>query len=190
MRTHKMTRLAGLLSLIAALAFVLGHAERSRAVSRPPGPGSTTINLRLGESSKQSNVRVRDRVVCRGGGPWVATLVPRPYPDARAWAVAYNATLLASWNGQTLGKRLLGVQVLAADGTPLSFSRAVWRETGVRVFLLGGIGGLLGRVGASYGLACLVADFFLLVMHPERRALHDLLAGTRVIMAGRPPAAG
>lgn len=107
-----------------------------------------------------------------------------------ALSLAYNATLLASWNGQTLGKRLLGVRVVAADGSELTFSRAVWRETGVRVFLLGGVGGLLGRVGASYGLACLVADFFLLVMHPQRRALHDLLAGTRVIMAGRSSAAG
>lgn len=107
-----------------------------------------------------------------------------------ALSVAYNASLLAGWNGQTVGKRLVGVRAVAADGTPLTFARATWRETGVRVFLLGGIAGLLGRVGASYGLACLVADLFVMLMHPERRALHDLLAGTRVIVAGRPSAQG
>jgi uncharacterized RDD family membrane protein YckC len=107
-----------------------------------------------------------------------------------ALSVAYYAGLLAAWNGQTAGKRLLGVRVVRADGRPVSFARAVWRETGVRIFLLGGLAGLLGRVGAAYGTAGFVADGMCLLLHPERRALHDLIAGTRVILADRPSRAG
>src|SRR3954470_13006119 len=95
MNAEKMTGVAVLLSILAGVA-LLGHAGRSGAVSRPPSRGPTVVNLRLGESGSQSNVRAGDRVVCRGRGTWVATLVPRPYREARAWAVAYNAKVVVN----------------------------------------------------------------------------------------------
>jgi uncharacterized RDD family membrane protein YckC len=107
-----------------------------------------------------------------------------------AVSVAYYATLLAVWNGQTVGKRLFRVRVVRADGLPVSFARATWRETGVRLVIIGGLAGLPGPLWAAYGLAGTVADLFCLLAHPEHRALHDLLAGTRVIVADRPPPSG
>ncbi len=104
--------------------------------------------------------------------------------------LGYHAILLAYWHGQTVGKRLLGVRVVTEAGAPLSFARAVWREPGMRGFFLGGYIGLLSPGTASIGLVLLLADVISPLLQEERRAIHDLLAGTRVILADRPPPAG
>jgi uncharacterized RDD family membrane protein YckC len=65
--------------------------------------------------------------------------------------------------GQTIGKMALGTCVVATDGTPVDAGRAMRRTTaGILSFLLLG----LGFVPAFFG---------------GHRALHDRLAGTRVI---------
>jgi hypothetical protein len=79
-------------SAVAALFLIQG--PRASEASRLPG--SVTIFLHVGQATKRLNVRVADRIVCRGGGSWVATRVPRPYPRTRAWAVAYSPTLVVS----------------------------------------------------------------------------------------------
>lgn len=65
--------------------------------------------------------------------------------------------------GQTLGKRLFGVRVVGADGGPIGYLHALGRQAAwwLSAFLL----------GAGFALAALRRD---------RRALHDLVAGTRV----------
>lgn len=82
-----------------------------------------------------------------------------------AWLFAYHAY---SWGafGKTIGMALLGVRVTRADGADLSGRRAVGRTV---VFPLSFL---------FFGLGLLPILF-----QRERRALHDLIAGTAVIYA-------
>jgi len=81
------------------------------------------------------------------------------------WEFVYFAY---SWgaNGKTLGMALLGVQVVAADGTPAGPRRAVVRTLAFPLsFLLLGLG------------------FTGILFQRDRRALHDMIAGTAVVYA-------
>jgi len=80
------------------------------------------------------------------------------------------------WRGQTPGKWLLGIRVVAIDDTKLgpgkiSVGRAVLRLVG---YLLSALPFYLG---------------FLWILGRERRGLHDRLARTAVVYARRPVAA-
>ena len=85
------------------------------------------------------------------------------------WAL--NGYLLAR-RGQTVGKKLLGIKIVMADGSVAPF----WRTAGLRLvpFVLGGV----GPVGAA-----LLAFDGLLILGHQRRCLHDFLAGTIVVKA-------
>lgn len=73
--------------------------------------------------------------------------------------------------GATPGKMLFGMRVVRADGEALSVPRA------------------LGRYLAEMlSAAALGAGYLITPFHPERRALHDLVAGTRVIRRSIGPA--
>ena len=81
------------------------------------------------------------------------------------WEFVYFAY---SWgaNGKTLGMALLGVQVVAADGTRAGPRRAVVRTLAFPLsFLLLGLG------------------FTGILFQRDRRALHDMIAGTAVVYA-------
>jgi uncharacterized RDD family membrane protein YckC len=80
-------------------------------------------------------------------------------PLRLAYFVGFHAGL-----GATPGKLLFGLRVVRVDGVPLTFPRALFRFLAELVSI------------ASMGIGYLVAP-----LHPERRALHDLMAGTRVI---------
>lgn len=73
------------------------------------------------------------------------------------------------WRGQTPGKRLLGLRVLAEGGHPLDFRGSLIRNV-VRV---------LDFLPGLYGLGVLFVFF-----HPECRRLGDLAAGTFVVREG------
>ena len=80
-------------------------------------------------------------------------------PLRLAYFVGFHAGL-----GATPGKLLFGLRVVRMDGGTLTFPRALARFLAELVSL------------AAMGIGYLVAP-----LHPERRALHDLIAGTRVI---------
>jgi uncharacterized RDD family membrane protein YckC len=81
------------------------------------------------------------------------------------WAFVYVAGQLAA-SGRTIGKALLGLLVVEADGDPLGGRDAVVRTLVFPLsFLLFGVGFLLGLV------------------RRDRRELHDLIAGTAVVYA-------
>lgn len=89
------------------------------------------------------------------------------------FAAAYTATLHA-FGGQTVGKLLVGVRVVALDGEPPALGQAFLRWLAYGVSLV------------PFGLGYLMAG-----LRQDRRALHDLIAGTRVERIGRrAPAAG
>ena len=72
--------------------------------------------------------------------------------------------VLLHWaRGQTLGKMAFHIRVVSRDGGPLSFGRAALRH----------LGSWLSAV--ILGIGYLVAAF-----RADKRALHDLIAGTRV----------
>ena len=66
-------------------------------------------------------------------------------------------------SGASLGKQLLGLRVVTETGAPLSFGAAFART-----------------VACWWGLA-FVLPIFTVLFHPERRALHDLMVGTKVV---------
>ena len=74
----------------------------------------------------------------------------------------------AAWTlaGQTIGKWLFGVRVVADDGGPVSLGAALLRVLG---YLLSALP--------------LYAGFLWIVVDPGRRAWHDRLARTRVVYA-------
>ncbi|MET0144545.1 MAG: RDD family protein [Ilumatobacteraceae bacterium] len=82
-----------------------------------------------------------------------------------AWAVFYMAYPL-SVAGRTLGMGIVGVRAVRADGRDLDQRHAV-----VRVLVL----------PLSFLLFCF--GFVLIVLRRDRRALHDLIAGTVVVYA-------
>ena len=81
--------------------------------------------------------------------------------------------LLMHWmSGQTVGKRVVGVRVVSLDGGPLTLGGALLRLFGYWLSSL------------VFGIGYLMAAF-----RRDKRALHDLLAGTRVehVDAGKTP---
>jgi len=84
---------------------------------------------------------------------------------------AYFVVLEWLWNGQTVGKRLAGLRVITADGSPASFTAVLVRNL-VR---------LADFLPAFYGLGVLV-----IILSPKSQRLGDLAAGTFVVRSPRP----
>ncbi len=82
-----------------------------------------------------------------------------------AWAFLYLAYPLAM-TGRTFGMSVVGVRAVRTDGSHLSTRRSVVRVLALPLsFLLFGLG------------------FLLIVLRADRRALHDLIAGSAVVYA-------
>ncbi len=86
-----------------------------------------------------------------------------------AWA--YFVLLEWLWEGRTLGKRLFGLRVISADGSPASFTAVLIRNL-VRV---------VDFLPAFYGLGLLAV-----VATSRSQRLGDVAAGTFVVRAPRP----
>ena len=84
---------------------------------------------------------------------WLLTLL---------FAAAY-ATVLHATHGQTIGKNLLRIRVTGADGRRLTLGTALLRWIGYWLSIL------------PFGLGYVMAG-----LRRDKRALHDLIAGTRV----------
>jgi uncharacterized RDD family membrane protein YckC len=104
--------------------------------------------------------------------------------DARAarlgWGLVgllYAILMLAYHGGQTVGKEVARVRVVAEDGSPVGAGRATARELTKAVFV-------------SAFVLPYVLDVLWPLWQPENRALHDLIAGTRVVQAERRPPNG
>jgi uncharacterized RDD family membrane protein YckC len=79
------------------------------------------------------------------------------------WEFAYFAYQWAL-NGKTIGMAILGIQVVSADGTPMRP-----RQAAVRTLAM------------PLSIAVVGLGFIGILIQRERRALHDLLAGTAVV---------
>ena len=96
---------------------------------------------------------------------------------ATAVALFYAPFYMARTNGQTLGKQLMSIRVVRANGEPIEFLWAVVREVVVKTFLFAGIGG-----SVTFGLAWVI-DCLWPLWDDENRALHDLIVNSRVVRA-------
>lgn len=88
----------------------------------------------------------------------------------RTWQLVVPAAyfvLCHGTAGQTLGKRLLGARVLDESGAPIGYMRALGRCVATIVAAL------------PFGIGLVIAG-----LRRDRRGLHDLLAGTRVVRTG------
>ena len=85
-------------------------------------------------------------------------------------AVVGNCVLLHQ-NGQTIGKRTLGIKIVRSNGDRIGLGRII----GMRIIPVG----ILGAIPYIGGLVSLVDS--LLIFNNERRCLHDMIADTIVI---------
>jgi uncharacterized RDD family membrane protein YckC len=89
------------------------------------------------------------------------------------FTVTWAYFVLYEWlgNGQTLGKRIFGLRVIADDGAPATFTAVLVRNL-VRV---------IDFLPGFYGIGLLA-----IVISPKSQRLGDLAAGTYVVRAPRP----
>jgi uncharacterized RDD family membrane protein YckC len=90
---------------------------------------------------------------------WANHAVPVYYPIYFLYDVLMNGRF-----GATLGKMAIGARIVLWDGSPIGYRRAAGRWLAARVS----------------DLFCF-AGYLLIALRSDKRALHDLLAGTKVI---------
>ena len=147
------------------------YAERYRA------PFSLRCGALLIDYIVVASIIVFSTLVARlfGGGSRLAGGTA----ETVGWVVALGVTLLnfvvlASLRGQTLGKWATGLRIVRQDGKPLTILSSLLRHV------------------AGYPLSFLTLGlgFLLAVFNTRGRALHDLIAGTVVVLdKARPPTA-
>lgn len=98
--------------------------------------------------------------------------------------VLYYAPLMRLTDGQTIGKRLLRIRVVRTDGKPMTATRAIWRQV-VLLILLSNVGRFVGGGIDTLSFFVYVIDDLWPIWDHENRALHDMLAGTRVRFVAR-----
>lgn len=97
-------------------------------------------------------------------------------------ALLYYPIFMLRTDGQTVGKMTLNIRVVRTDRKSMSMGRAAWREVALKFVLLGLVG-VLPLVGLILSEICFWADGMWPLWDGESRALHDMLAGTRVVLA-------
>ena len=83
------------------------------------------------------------------------------------WAAIYMSVFLSWWNGQTVGKRIMGVRVVRLDGEPITWWTAFERAGGY-----------------AAGLATGLLGFAQVWWDANRQAIHDRIVGTVVVRDG------
>lgn len=78
--------------------------------------------------------------------------------------VLYEVLLTGTF-GATLGKMAVGAKIIGADGSPLGYGRA-----------------LLRSLAARFTEMMLFVGYLWIIVRPDKRGLHDLMAGTRVVL--------
>jgi len=117
-------------------------------------------------------------VVSEGGAAGIILLI------VGALAFFVVALLYASFfmqrdgehNGQTLGKQWVGIRVVRLDGQPFGWGGALLREFAIKQLLFGMVGGFFLSIPT-------LLDWLWPLWDDENRALHDMVASTRVVRA-------
>ena len=113
-----------------------------------------------------------------------------------SFAVCYFVIFQCKNNGQTFGKKLMRVRVVSIDSRELTMNQYLYRSfllQSVALNLLSLIGVLIfhgSLYGAfSFGLGLLqyvvwIITFVMILYRKDGRGIHDVIAGTRVVMDG------
>ena len=88
-----------------------------------------------------------------------------------AWII--YTIVLVSRNGQTIGKKLVGIKVVRSDGAKATLGRIFWMRNVVNL-----LPSMIPFVGSVYGLVDA-----LFIFNEKRQCLHDKIADTIVILA-------
>jgi uncharacterized RDD family membrane protein YckC len=94
-------------------------------------------------------------------------------------ATLYYAPLMRATDGRTPGMLLLGIRVVRASGKPMTLALAFWRQVVVMILLWNSID-YVPVVGSAGATVLICVDALCPLWDKEKRALHDMLAGTRV----------
>ncbi|WP_134700203.1 RDD family protein [Ammoniphilus sp. YIM 78166] len=81
----------------------------------------------------------------------------------------YATFLPLLWGGYTIGKRLLSIRISRSDSLPLSLGTMLLREVFGKM--------LLALI--TFGIT-LIVSAFMVALREDKRAIHDLIAGTYV----------
>jgi uncharacterized RDD family membrane protein YckC len=84
------------------------------------------------------------------------------------FSLLYFVIVPAVWFGYTVGKRMVGVRIVKMEGTNVTIGKML-----LRYVVTGFIYGL------SLGIA-LIVSIFMVALRKDKRALHDIIAGTYV----------
>lgn len=134
-------------------------------------PGAIAVGMTLEEG-----------IVFLSGSMEVPEAVKQP---ALAWGLfalqvlgppTIAAAFLARWQGQTPGKRVIGLRVVTEEGAPMSFGRALQRELVAKTLIVGAL------TVITFGIAFL-ANYLWPLRDAQNRAGHDFFAKTRVVTA-------
>jgi len=90
-------------------------------------------------------------------------------------ALLYAPAMMSSTNGKTLGRIVMNIRVIRADGGQMTFGFAMLREVLVKSLLVGVV------ASATFGFAWLL-DILWPLWDEENRALHDFVVNTRTIV--------
>jgi uncharacterized RDD family membrane protein YckC len=77
-------------------------------------------------------------------------------------------------NGQTPGKQIARIRVVRESGEPLTYGYSLLRELAVKQLLI-------GSVGAFFLSIPVLLDYLWPLWDDQNRALHDMVAQTRVV---------
>jgi len=119
----------------------------------------TAFELELSRTLLDPQGRVFDALEARYGFIWRLLIIFVP--------LLYFVVLEAAGRAATLGKRIVGIHVVARSGKRAGLVRTLLRT----------LGKMLSAVPALAG--------FLIAILPGKRALHDLLTGSRVVHRNR-----
>ena len=79
-------------------------------------------------------------------------------------------------NGQTFGKQIVGIRVVRESGEPYTYGPAALREFVIKYLLFGVVGGFFLAIPT-------LLDYLWPLWDEQNRALHDMLASSRVVQA-------
>lgn len=122
-------------------------------------------------------------------GAWIGLLITFLYSGLLQAAIG---------QGQTIGKRILGIQVLRLDGGYLSVPQSLLRYAILAAVsyssgIIAAIGVFVPAAATSetlrvvmsmLALAGFLGCSVMVILHPQKRGLHDLLAGSIVVRKG------
>jgi len=133
-----------------------------------PGPAAPVAGAELADFGQRAIAIIIDAVLLMvvGGILSVVPVVGKLVGIVLPWAYyiyCWSYENPIGLKGQTIGKKLMNIKVVMEDGADLTVQQAVIRCVGYLV------------TGITLGLGCLLA------LRPDRKALHDMIANTKVI---------